>query len=103
MNFSTNDPRLIVLEPGFRDYDALSRTNATIIDLAAPNVRIFNSGSTIANGKQDYFPLGTLQSTLSVGVFTDKSSLSHQSEAIYGLAENEFRTPSTQLESGGKL
>src|SRR5262249_13719380 len=56
----TNDPRLVVLKPGFKDYKALKGTTSTYIDLNAPNIRIYNEGSKLSGAKQDYFPLGSL-------------------------------------------
>lgn len=92
VDLPTSDQRLMVIRPGFMNYSALSGSTSTIVDLNAPNLRIYNAGSKLSGAKQDYFPLGTLQTTLSVGVYTDKQSLSHQSEAIYGIAENKSST-----------
>ena len=88
----THDSRLVLLEPGFRKYTSLKDKHITVIDAAAPNLRIYNPGSELMGGKQDYFPLGPLETTLSVGAYSGEQDFSHQSEAIYGVAENASPT-----------
>jgi len=87
-----NPRRLVVLPTGFTHYDMLEGLPNRILDLSAPGVRLFNARALMANGKQDYFPLGGLETQFSVGLRVGPNSFAHQSEAIYGAVENESTT-----------
>lgn len=87
-----NSAQLIVLPSGFRNYALLKGLSNRILDLNAPSLRIFNSASSLSGGKQDYFPLGPLETQLSVGLHVPEDSYAHQSEAIYGIVENASTT-----------
>lgn len=84
--------QLLILPTGFQRYDQLHNLPNRILDLNAPSIRLFNASSALATGKQDYFPLGPLESQLSVGLRVDQNSYSHQAESIYGEIENESST-----------
>lgn len=83
---------LAILLPGFDQYQKLNRYNEAILDLNSPGIRLFNAGSPLSNGKQQYFPLGPLETMLSVGMHVDKNNYSHQAEAIYGITDNYSKT-----------
>ena len=84
--------QLLVLPTGFTHYDALANLPNRILDLNSPGLRLFDGKSPLSNGKQDYFPLGALETQLAVALKVDKHSFAHQSESIYGLVENESTT-----------
>ncbi len=84
--------QLVVIPTGFSHYELIRELPNRILDLNAPNLRLYNSSSSLANGKQDYFPLGALDTQLSVGLKVNADSFSHQAESIYGNIENESTT-----------
>jgi len=84
--------QLVVVPTGFSHYELLHGLTNRILDLNSPNLRLYNSSSPLASGKQDYLLLGPLDTELSVGLKVNADSYSHQSEAIYGNIENESTT-----------
>jgi len=84
--------QLVLLPTGFNHYEVLKNLPNRILDLNAPSLRLFNGSDSLASGKQDYFPLGPLESQFSVGLKVGANSFSHQSESIYGSIENESST-----------
>ena len=88
----TNPQQVIIIPTGFSRYDLIRDLPNRFIDLNAPSLRLFNAQSGLSNGRQDYFPLGPLESQLSVGLRVSANSYSHQAESIYGLVENESTT-----------
>ncbi len=84
--------QLVLLPTGFTHYEVLGDLPNRILDLNSPSLRLFNGSDSLANGKQDYFPLGPLETQLSVGLKVNRNSFSHQSESIYGSIENESTT-----------
>lgn len=92
VEYPTNEARLAVLKPGFHDYGKFDGTSTRILDLGGPEIRLFTPGSQMAGGKQNYFPLGPLETLFSVGLNVEASNLSHQSQAIYGIVDNRSST-----------
>lgn len=87
-----NPGQVIVIPTGFNHYEALANLPNRILDLNAPSLRLYNAGDILAAGKQDYFPLGPLETQFSVGLKVGADSYAHQSESIYGEVENESTT-----------
>jgi hypothetical protein len=87
------NPRdLVVLPTGFTKYSLVGKLPNRILDLNAPGLRIFNQGSSYSNGKQNYFPLGALDSLFTIALHVPLNSFAHQSEAVEGVVENESST-----------
>jgi hypothetical protein len=90
---SRPDPsRLLILPGGFSQYTLLRGLRNRIVDLNTSSVRIFDGGSLFEDGKQDYFPLGPLETHLTVGMHVPEDSYSHQAQPIHGVVENESST-----------
>ena len=87
-----NSEQLIILPVGFHDYSRLEGLSNRILDLNAPGLRLFSGRSSLRGGKQDYFPLGPLDTQLTVALYVPEDSYAHQSEAIYGIVENASTT-----------
>jgi len=87
-----NPNQLVIVPTGFSRYDVLRDLPNRILDLNAPSLRIYNTGSSLSTGRQDYFPLGPLESQFSVGMKVSADSYSHQAESIYGSIENDSTT-----------
>lgn len=87
-----NPQQVLILPTGFAHYDLLQNLPNRFLDLNAPSLRIFNSSCALSKGKQDYFPLGPLETQLSVGLHVGENSFSHQAESIYGEVENASTT-----------
>lgn len=87
-----NVGKLIVVNRGYSEDENLSNGENTILDLRASGVRIYSGKSNISNGKQDYFPLGPLSSTFSVGMGVPENDYSHQAQPIYGTIDNYSKT-----------
>lgn len=87
-----NPGQLLIVPRGFSDYSELAGLPNRILDFNASSLRLFNETSQFADGKQEYFPLGPLDSQLSVGLGVPASSYSHQSEAIRGDVSNWSQT-----------
>ena len=84
--------QLLILPLGFSRYEKLTGLPNRVLDLNAPNLRLFNAGSSFATGKQDYFPLGAIESQLAVGLHVSEDSYTHESQAIHGSVENASPT-----------
>lgn len=87
-----NVGKLIVVNRGYNDDKSLANGENTILDLRANGVRLYSGRSNISNGKQDYFPLGPLSSTFSVGMGVPENDYSHQAQPIYGTIDNYSKT-----------
>lgn len=87
-----NSEQLIILPVGFHNYAALEGLSNRILDLNAPGLRLFSGRSSLRDGKQDYFPLGALDTQFTVALYVPEDSYAHQSEAIYGIVENASTT-----------
>jgi hypothetical protein len=87
-----SDRQLLLLQSGFVEHGLLSGMRNPLLDLSGPGLRLYTPGSSFAGGRQDYFPLGPLDTQLSVGSFVPANSYSHQAQAILGLVENESDT-----------
>jgi hypothetical protein len=63
-----------------------------ILDLRAPSLRLSCGPGELNTGRQDYFPLGPLQTVLTTSLGIAADSYVHQGEAIYGRVENASST-----------
>lgn len=92
VTYPTHESRLAVLMPGFNDYKSLDKLPGRILDLAGPEVRLFNAGARLSHGRQAYLPLGPLETMFNVGLNVGSASLSHQAQAIMGSVDNHSST-----------
>jgi hypothetical protein len=84
--------QLLVIPREAQCGDLLAELPNPILDLRAPGLRLRCGPSELNSGRQDYFPLGPLQSTFTASLGLSADSLVHQGEAIYGRVENASPT-----------
>ena len=90
---AAQEPGLLVVFPkgSSPEIKAPSGTH-TVLDMRSPNMRLYSGDSILANPKQDYFPLGPLQTTLTVGQVIPADSLIHQGQGLQSIVENSSPT-----------
>ncbi len=66
----------------------LSGAPNPVLDLRAPNIRLYKGPTDFNTGAQDYFPLGALDSVLTSSLAIPADSYIHQGQGIHGTVEN---------------
>jgi hypothetical protein len=82
-----------------------------VLDFRGPNLRLFQGPVTISGGKQDYFPLGALNSLFSVGMAVPREARAPAAGGIHGFVQNASSTvnavgiwgDATSLASGARV
>ncbi len=85
-------PEFVILDNNITDSESLYSGEDTAIDFRADGIRIYKGTTGVSGKKQNYFPLGALESVLSVGLEVSQDSYTHQSEGIYSTIENYSTT-----------
>lgn len=63
-----------------------------VFDLRGSNPRLVQGSGLLRDGRQDYFPLGALQTTFSAALSIPNDALYHQGQALYGVVDNASPT-----------
>lgn len=64
----------------------------TVIDFRSSGLRIYRGMTGVSGEKQNYFPLGPLESVVEVGLEIPETSYTHQSEGVYSTVSNYSKT-----------
>lgn len=87
-----NASELLLIDNNFKENKDLYSGEDVILDVRNSTLNIYRGKTNVSGSNQKYFPLGALDTILSVGIEVDKDSLAHQSEAIYATLNNYSTT-----------
>jgi hypothetical protein len=84
--------QLLVIDRGAPLGPFSSEVPNPVLDLRAPNIRLYKGPTAFNTGAQDYFPLGALDTVLTSSLAIPADSYIHQGQGIHGTVENGSRT-----------
>lgn len=82
----------VVMDDNVRDDESLYSGEDTVIDFRSSGLRIYRGETGVSGWRQNYFPLGALESLVEVGVEVPATSYTHQSESVYATIDNYSTT-----------
>jgi len=85
-------PECIIVDSDMEDDASLYSGEDVAVDFRSEGVRIYKGSTGVSGERQNYFPLGALESILSVGLEIPSKSYTHQSEGIYSTIDNYSTT-----------
>lgn len=88
----TDASQMLVIPKEAPHGDLVGNLPNPIMDLRAPGMRLLCGPTELNSGRQDYFPLGSLQTILTASLGIPADSYIHQGESIYGRVENSSTT-----------
>lgn len=82
----------VVMDASVDDAESLYSGEDTVIDFRSSGLRIYRGMTGVSGEKQNYFPLGPLESVVEVGLEIPETSYTHQSEGVYSTVNNYSKT-----------
>jgi len=81
-------PECVIVDNNMMDDESLYSGEDVAVDFRSEGIRIYKGKTVVSGGRQSYFPLGPLESMLSVGLEIPAESFTHQSEGVYSTIHN---------------
>ena len=82
----------VIINANVKEDESLYSGEDTILDFRSSGLRIYRGMTGVSGEKQNYFPLGPLESVVEVGLEIPETSYTHQSEGVYSTVNNSSKT-----------